>query len=225
MRYQSCILLLVLCYSTLLTDSARIYVNHQSSIFSIATPAVATTFTGFTVVIQSGSVTGDQLYLSPITGWTITWTASTWILLVKAPSAQSAAAMTSVFNQVTFFTSSYSTTAVRTIGWTWFSGSGAAIYYPANGHYYEIVLNGVSLTWAQAKTNCAARTMQGKTGYLTTLTSQAEYDFFNSVVSGSGYLGGSDATTEGTWKWETGPEAGTIFYQGGVCLTFCKWGA
>jgi T1SS-143 domain-containing protein len=82
----------------------------------------------------------------------------------------------------------------------------------ANGHYYEVV--GGNVSWAQAN---AAAIAAG--GYLATITSAAENAFIlnlNGLTAQSQnlWLGGSDAATEGTWKWVTGPEAGTTFFNG-----------
>lgn len=51
------------------------------------------------------------------------------------------------------------------------------------------------------------------TSYLATITSKMELAAAMAVVPAAGaWLGGSDEATEGTWKWVTGPEAGTIFW-------------
>ncbi len=86
-------------------------------------------------------------------------------------------------------------------------------YYAPNGHYYEFVSDS-GITWDEAKTAAEARELYGLNGYLVTVTSDAENDFIAPKLGGDGWMGASDATTEGTWKWVTGPESGTHFYNG-----------
>jgi prepilin-type N-terminal cleavage/methylation domain-containing protein len=79
------------------------------------------------------------------------------------------------------------------------------------GHYYRFVPAQVS--WAQAVALAAEHTAGGETGYLATITSQAEHDTMLALIGDvhSAWLGGTDAATEGEWYWVTGPEAGTRF--------------
>jgi VCBS repeat-containing protein len=81
---------------------------------------------------------------------------------------------------------------------------------PANGHYYGVTTADGS--WTQSSANAAAMG-----GYLATITSAAENAFIFENIDPTGawwWIGASDAAVEGQWRWVTGPEAGTQFWQG-----------
>ncbi len=82
-----------------------------------------------------------------------------------------------------------------------------------NGHYYEFV-SASGISWTAAKTAAEARTLYGLNGYLVTITSASENTLITSMAGGNGWIGASDADSEGIWKWVTGPEAGTQFWTG-----------
>ena len=94
-------------------------------------------------------------------------------------------------------------------------------------HYYES-LSG-SWSWTQARDMAATRTWRGNNGYLATILSPEEnrcvHQLFVKSVTNENWpgtngwyasrrwLGGSDADSEGTWKWLTGPEQGVQFRE------------
>jgi Ca2+-binding RTX toxin-like protein len=94
--------------------------------------------------------------------------------------------------------------------------SGSIKYLASTGNYYEYVSG--SLNWTQARDAAASRTFNGATGYLATITSAAENDFLAKLKPNEDFawIGGSDANTEGEWKWVTGPEADIVFWNGGT---------
>ena len=72
----------------------------------------------------------------------------------------------------------------------------------------SFALDATARTWNDAYTAHSSTN-----SYLATITSRVELAAAMAVVpSGGAWLGGSDQETEGTWKWVTGPEAGTIFW-------------
>lgn len=84
------------------------------------------------------------------------------------------------------------------------------------GSVYEYVPT--YTTWDVARAQAEMMSFIGFPGRLATITSAAENAFVASLVPAGGnvMLGGSDTRTEGTWVWETGPEAGTIFWKDGA---------
>ncbi|MBF6640647.1 T9SS type B sorting domain-containing protein [Flavobacterium sp. J49] len=90
---------------------------------------------------------------------------------------------------------------------------GQANYLPSNGHYYLYIPN-LGITWSSAKIAAQNSTYYGLQGYLATITSAEEAQISGEQTTGAGWIGGSDEETEGIWKWMTGPEIGTVFWNG-----------
>jgi hypothetical protein len=101
------------------------------------------------------------------------------------------------------------------------------VFFPDNGHLYEYV--SFTSTWNNAKTNAEGRMKYSSTGYLTTITSQAENDFVAARLLNAGWMGASDIALEGDWKWVVGPEATNSFWLGDstggtVSGRYANWG-
>ncbi|MDD2545404.1 MAG: VCBS domain-containing protein, partial [Burkholderiaceae bacterium] len=93
---------------------------------------------------------------------------------------------------------------------------GGTAYNPVNQHYYQYIdytaNNLTDRTWtgADGYADHPTTTFNGLQGYLATITSDQENQFIVGKVGGNAWIGASDAEKEGTWKWVTGPEAGTV---------------
>ena len=97
-------------------------------------------------------------------------------------------------------------------------------YNSVNGHYYKLVTSSSNVNWADAKTAAEADTYEGLSGYLVTITSEAENNFLKAKISSNTWIGASDNSTyistsysageptEGTWQWVSGPENGKTFF-------------
>lgn len=100
-----------------------------------------------------------------------------------------------------------------------------ANYLPETDHFYQFI-SAPNITWKDAKIAAENSTYYDRQGYLATLTSEVEAIFAGKQASGSGWIGGSDEETEGVWKWVTGPDAGTVFWNGAVngsTPNYAKW--
>jgi hypothetical protein len=92
------------------------------------------------------------------------------------------------------------------------SGSAVPVQGPT-GNYYEFVTAPFA-TWPDARAAALGSSYLGQPGYLATVTSAPENAFL-AALSPTGWLGGSDQASEGTWVWVDGPEAGQVFWVGG----------
>lgn len=92
---------------------------------------------------------------------------------------------------------------------------GTANFLPSTGHYYEFI-SALGITWQDARIAASNLTYYGLQGYLATIGSAEESQLAGEQASGAGWIGGTDEVTEGVWIWATGPEAGTVFWNGGV---------
>lgn len=81
------------------------------------------------------------------------------------------------------------------------------------GHFYQF-FSAPGISWSDAKAAAESKSLFGLQGYLATITLTSENGFIVSRVSGTAWIGASDAETDGTWKWVTGPEAGQVFWSG-----------
>lgn len=88
------------------------------------------------------------------------------------------------------------------------------IFNPLNDHIYEFVDAPTGIDWNDANADALSRTKYGLTGYLVTITSDQENTFIAERMLVDGWMGASDAGVDGEWRWVTGPEAGTQFWQG-----------
>ena len=225
-----------------LSTNTKLYAQWKA----IGTSAGSTTFSkggsavsvdsGLTVADQTGTYTsakvsirnlksGDQLSYSTINGITGSYNSSTGVLTLSGTA--SGATFQSSLRTILFSTTS-SDRQTRNIDFS----LGSSLYNSDNGHFYEYV--STASTWSSAKSSAASKSMNGRQGYLATITSSAENNFIFNKLKADAWIGSSDdysqinsstspalsyanqGAAEGRWYWVTGPEAGTLFSIGNV---------
>ena len=99
-------------------------------------------------------------------------------------------------------------------------------YNPDTDHYYRYV-SATNINWSTARLDAYRAHLFGMQGYLVTIASDVENNFLLYQMTGTTWLGGSDFfSNESDWYWMTGPEAGTMFWQGeegGTEITYANW--
>lgn len=177
------------------------------------------------IQISSGYVNGQDILTlnTTIPNITSSWNAVSGKLTIQGTGGQNVPytdLITAVEN-VMYNSSSPTVNGSRTFSIT----MGQANYLPSTGHYYQYI-SSIGISWTAAEAAAQASTYYGLQGYLVTILSQDEAQLVGEQALGTGWIGGTDAQTEGTWRWVTGPEAGTIFWQGaenGSTPNFAFW--
>lgn len=174
------------------------------------TPNVATSITGFQIVGPAASTTPVQLRttsgslsLGTTTGLTFDGSSSGSTINFTGTVANINAALATLrYSRASTGTDTLEVSLINK----------GEIFFTENNHLYKFISG--SFNWSAARTAAEAQTAYGATGYLVTITSNEENEFVSDRLTGDGWIGASDSETEGTWKWVTGPEAGTAFWQG-----------
>lgn len=172
------------------------------------TPSVATSITGFQIVGPAASTTpvklratSGTLTLSVVSGVTMSGNGTGTVNLSGTVANLNTALSTLTYTRGSTGTDTLEVSLVNS----------SEVFFADNGHLYAFVSG--SYTWDAAKTAAEAQTAYGATGYLATITSSAENSFVYTRITGDGWLGTTDTQVEKNWRWMTGPEVGTSYFQ------------
>lgn len=178
------------------------------------------------IQISSGYVNGEDLLT--LTGFHpgifSNWNAATGKLKLSSSTSGTEALYTELENAIKGV--EFSSSAAAPAGIRSFSiVIDETNYLASNGHHYEFISDYL-IYWTDAKIAAATKTYYGRQGYLATITNAEEAVIAGKLTSGAGWIGGSDVANEGKWYWVTGPETGTLFWDGnqnGSTPTFAFW--
>jgi hypothetical protein len=217
------------------TEAQSLYVTTggtvpaQNTAVNIAGNAIvsngATPLVGATVSVSSNFVTGqDVLGLNGAAsgGISSSYNATTGVLTLSGSAT--AADYQATLQKVTYTnTSATPNTSARVITFS----LNAALPFSGTGHFYEFVTN-AGISWPDANTAANARKYFGLQGYLVTVMSAEENAFCAAKLVGDGWMGANAESDGETWIWATGPEAGTVFWNGvnygtGVSGKYANW--
>lgn len=173
------------------------------------TPNIATSITGFQIVGPSASTTPVKIH---VTSGTVSVPAVSGVTRSGSGTATltlsgTVANLNTALSSLTYTRSSTGSDTLEVA-----LVNSDQIFFSDNSHVYQYVSS--SLDWNAAKIAAEALTAYGSPGYLVTITSAAENNFVKARLNGDAWIGASDASSEGDWKWVTGPEAGTSFWSG-----------
>lgn len=183
---------------------------------SISNSDAALKISTVSVQIVAGFLPGDLLYLTETlpAGFESNWNATTGILLIyqTTPVANNFDAFSSVCRLVGFIpTQSIRQNTARTIQFTPLESGKSYAHPDGTWHFYDFIAT--TQSWTSASSAAPSNLYYGQVGYLATVTSTEEDAFIHSQASSSaGWVAGSSAAAHNLWKWQTGPETGTLFY-------------
>ena len=166
------------------------------------------------VYISSGFVTSNDQLIYPATMFGVTGSYDATKGLLTLTGTASVGEYQQILRTIQYKnTNSSASAGSRTYT---FSLGNAVPFTPcgsAVSHYYKFH-SSVGITWTSAQTAAAASNYFGLQGYLVTISCAEENAFAFNAIHQSGWIGASDAASEGDWRWVTGPETGTAFFSG-----------
>ncbi len=201
-------LVAVLFFSSASVSHAALSLTSGSN--ATTTPGVATSIPGFQIVGDNASTTPVKLYS---TSGTLSMTTTSGLTFDGSTSGSVvyfSGTVGDINNALSTLKYSRASTGTDTLEVSLVNRG--EVFFTDNGHLYKFITN--TLDWNAARTAAEAQTAYGASGYLATVGSLAENSFISARLTADGWFGASDSGSEGVWKWVTGPESGTTFWNG-----------
>jgi gliding motility-associated-like protein len=163
--------------------------------------------------------TGASFSVGTTTGLTLSTGYSSWTGLTRVSFTGSQAQINAALASMTVTTGSSAGDIKISVSAT--VNDNTVSYNPVNGHFYKPVAwpnsgrSGGASVYDQILADAAALTYKGATGYLVTITSAVEDSFVSLNTTATNVLIAlSDKASEGVFRWDAGPELGTIIRNG-----------
>ncbi|WP_149498954.1 DUF4347 domain-containing protein [Roseiconus lacunae] len=90
-----------------------------------------------------------------------------------------------------------------------------SLQYDTNTHKFYRYVN-VNEQFSSAQANAIAATVNGASGQLVTIRSAYENDLVHQMISDDIWIGASDESSEGDWRWLQGNTDADAFWSGGI---------
>ncbi|MCI5060988.1 MAG: type I secretion C-terminal target domain-containing protein [Alphaproteobacteria bacterium] len=99
------------------------------------------------------------------------------------------------------------------------------VYNAETNSFYKYVDSGVNWTAADSAASSATLIGLNGSGFLVNITSQAENDYVQNLISGNSWIGAADLTSTDNYEWSGGPETGTIITSAGTPIAgeYTNW--
>lgn len=191
--------------------------SHVHADFGLSGATTATASAGVAMPITDLQLTGTGTEPVPVklfsTNGTLSMSTTTGLTFDGATSGASiyfSGTKTNVNNALATLTYTKATAGTDTLEVSLVSRG--EVFFTTNNHLYKFISGDIG--GSAARTAATSQTAYGVSGYLATITSQAENDFVAARLQGDGWIGASDESVEGDWRWVTGPESSTLFWRG-----------
>lgn len=224
MKLNKNLIISIILFSISLSISKPVYAELALTSGSNATTTtnVATAITGFQIIGSAASTTPVKLFS---TSGTLAMTTTTGLTFTGSPTGSAiyfSGTVANINNALSTLTYTRATTGTDTLEVSLVPFGEA--FFTTNGHLYKFISG--TINWNNAFTAAQTQTAYGVNGYLATISSSAENAFVSGRLTGDGWIGGADTAVEGVWRWMSGPEAGTNFWNGtggGSSPTYASW--